>query len=90
MTDAVVVGYVGPASRPRRAAVLLPDGRRVLSQALTAPLAAAVARLIADSGPGRPAPTDDREEYTTTGAGLVVEVAAGTTRHAAVAVMRVR
>ncbi|MEU6996668.1 DNA ligase, partial [Streptomyces sp. NPDC046465] len=72
--DAAVVGYAGPAGRPRRAAVLLPDGRRVLSQALTPPLAAAVAALVADSGPGRRARTDNGEAYTTTGRGLVVEV----------------
>lgn len=88
--DADVVGYVGPAGRPRRAAVLLPDGRRTLSQPLTPPLAAAVAELVAASGPGRRARTDDGEPYTTTGHGLVVEVEAGTTRHATVAVTRVR
>lgn len=88
--DAEVVGYVGPAGRPHRVAVLLPDGRRVLSQALTAPVAAEVARLVAESGPGRRAGTDDGERYTTTGRGLVVEVEAGTTRHATVAVVRVR
>ncbi|MGW7276520.1 hypothetical protein ACWGH5_39250 [Streptomyces sp. NPDC054864] len=88
--DAKVIGYVGPAGRPNRAAVRLPDGRRVLSQALAAPVAAEVARLVADSGPGRRARTDAGEAYTTTGAGLTVEVEAGTTRHATVAVMRVR
>ncbi|MGW0905065.1 ATP-dependent DNA ligase [Streptomyces sp. NPDC002853] len=88
--NAEVVGYVGPAGRPRRIAVRLPDGRRVLSQALTAQIAAEVARLVADSGPGRRARTDDGEAYTTTGRGLVVEVEAGTTRHATVAVTRVR
>ncbi|MFI8872520.1 ATP-dependent DNA ligase [Streptomyces sp. NPDC055243] len=88
--DATVVGYVGPAGRPHRVAVRLPDGRRVLSQALTAPIAAAVARLVAESGPGRRARTDDGETYTTTGRGLIVEVEAGTTRHATVAVTRVR
>ncbi|MFF1714620.1 DNA ligase [Streptomyces sp. NPDC058268] len=88
--DAEVIGYVGPVSRPNRAAVRLPDGRRMLSQALTAPVAAEVARLVAGSGPGRRARTDAGEAYTTTGAGLVVEVESGTTRHATVAVMRVR
>jgi ATP-dependent DNA ligase len=88
--DAEVIGYVGPAERPRRAAVLLPDGRRVLSQALPPPIVNEVARLIADSGPGRRARTDDGETYTTTGQGLVVEVESGTTRHATVAVVRVR
>ncbi|WP_245239323.1 DNA ligase [Streptomyces sp. MZ04] len=87
--DADVVGYVGPPSCPHRLAVRLPDGRRVLSQALTASLAAEVARHIADAGPGRRARTDDGEQYTTT-AGLVVEVASGTTRHATVMVTRIR
>ncbi|MEW2393142.1 DNA ligase [Streptomyces venezuelae] len=87
--DAQVVGYVGPAGRPKQVAVLLPDGRRVLSQTLTAPLAAEVARAIAAAGPGRRARTDGGESYTTT-TGLTVEVAAGTTRHAVVTVTRTR
>ncbi|MEU8488617.1 hypothetical protein [Streptomyces sp. NPDC048641] len=37
--DADVVGCVGPASRPHRVAVQLPDGSLVPSQALTAPVA---------------------------------------------------
>lgn len=78
----MVVVYVGPAGRPRRAAVLLPDGRCVLLQALTPPVAAKIARLVAKSPPGWRERTDDGETYTTTGAGLTVEVAAGTTRHA--------
>ncbi|WP_055530019.1 ATP-dependent DNA ligase [Streptomyces alboniger] len=87
--DADVVGYVGPAARPHRVAVRLPDGRRVLSRALTAPLSAALARFIAAAGPGQRAHTDDGERYTTL-EGLVVEVAAGTTRHATVSVTRIR
>ncbi|MEU5583282.1 DNA ligase [Streptomyces huasconensis] len=73
--DADVVGYVGPATRPHRAAVRLPDGRRVLSRALTAPLSAALARFTAAAGPGQRAHTDDGERYITT-EGLVVEVEA--------------
>ncbi|WP_371750405.1 hypothetical protein OG302_41230 [Streptomyces sp. NBC_01283] len=67
----------------------LPDGRRVLSQALAAPIAAEVARLIAESGPGRRARTDDGEVYTTTAVELIVEVAADTTRHATVGITRI-
>lgn len=88
--DAQVIGYVGPPGRPRRLAVQLPDGRRVLSRAITAPIAAAVARHIAATGPGAREYTDDREPYTSTGRGLVVEVAAGTTRHATVSITRLR
>ncbi|MFH8610975.1 ATP-dependent DNA ligase [Streptomyces sp. NPDC018029] len=88
--DAEAIGYVGPAGRPRRVAVLLPDGRRMLSQALTPPIAVEIVRHIAKSAPGQPLRTDDGETYTTTGGGLVVEVESGTTRHATVAVVRVR
>ncbi|MEU1015322.1 DNA ligase [Streptomyces sp. NPDC005898] len=88
--DANVIGYVGPANRPRRLAVVLPDGRSALSQALAAPLAAEIARLVADAGPSRRGRTDDGEDYQTTDPGLVVEVEAGMTRHATVAVTRVR
>jgi ATP-dependent DNA ligase len=88
--DAEVVGYVGPASRPHSVTVRLPDGSRVLSQALTAPVAAEVARHVLDAGPGRSARTSAGEAYVTTSRGLVVEVLAGTTRHAVVTVARVR
>lgn len=88
--DADVVGYVGPTARPHRVAVRLPDGSRVLSQALTAPIAAEVARHVAKAGPGRRARTSGGEAYVTTSHGLVVEVLAGTTRHAVVTVTRVR
>lgn len=87
--DATVVGYTGPPARPRRVVVLLPDGRRVLSRPLAAPLAAELGLRIRDAGPGRRARSDDGEEYTTTSAGLV-EVGAGTTRHATWTVTRVR
>ncbi|MEV6702578.1 hypothetical protein AB0M68_36520 [Streptomyces sp. NPDC051453] len=80
MVDADVVGYVGPASRPHRVAVRLPDGSRILSQALTASVTAEVARHVLNSGPGRRARTVG-EAYATTNAGLVVKVLAGTTRH---------
>jgi hypothetical protein len=88
--DAEVVGYVGPPVQPQRVAVRLPDGRRVLSQPVIAPVASEMARHITEAGPGRRARTDDGEAYTTTGQGLVVEVVAGTARHATVTVTRVR
>ncbi|MEU9146529.1 hypothetical protein [Streptomyces sp. NPDC048349] len=56
---------------------------------MTASLSAALARSIAAAGPGRRAHTDDGERYTTT-EGLVVEVEAGTTRHATVSITRIR
>ncbi|MDI3408377.1 ATP-dependent DNA ligase [Streptomyces cavernicola] len=88
--DAEVVGYTGNATHPRTAVVRLPDGGRAQSQALTAPLSRRLALHIAASGPGRRARTDDGERYTTTGDGLVLEVLAGTTRHAVVTVVRAR
>lgn len=91
-TDTVgcdVVGYTGPASRPARLAVRLPNGHRVLTQPLAPPLAADVARDIADAVPGRHARTEDGERYTII-AGPVVEVEAGTTRHATAYVTRIR
>ncbi|MEU5772754.1 DNA ligase [Streptomyces venezuelae] len=89
--DVAVVGYTGSPVRPRRVAVQLPDGRRVLSQTLTAPLAAEVGRYVAAAGPGGRARTAGGEPYTAVdGAGIVVEVAAGTTRHAVVTVTRIR
>jgi hypothetical protein len=48
------------------------------------PLAVALAE------PGQRARTGDGEAYTTVGGALVVEVLAGTTRHATVSVTRVR
>ncbi|OQQ12942.1 DNA ligase [Streptomyces sp. M41(2017)] len=88
--DARVIGHTGPAARPRALVVELPDTRHRLSQALTAPLAAAVAAHIATSGPGRRNRTRDLGSYTTVAPGLTVEVLAGTTRHGVVTVTRVR
>ncbi|MDI3390641.1 hypothetical protein QIS99_31260 [Streptomyces sp. B-S-A8] len=88
--DAVVVGYLGPPTRPSKVVVRLGDGARVVSQTLSAPVSAAVARHIAASGPGRRARTPDGVAYVTTGQGLVVEVLAGTTRHVVLTVVRVR
>ncbi|WP_312866378.1 ATP-dependent DNA ligase [Streptomyces boluensis] len=88
--DAEAVGYTGNATHPRTAVVRLPDGRRAQSQALTAPLSRRLAQHIAASGPGRRARTDSGEPYTTTGGSLVLEVLAGTTRHAVVTVVRAR
>ncbi|MER5888899.1 hypothetical protein ABT160_34160 [Streptomyces sp. NPDC001941] len=88
--DAAVIGYTGPADRADHLVVRLPDGRRALSQRLTAPLAARVSGHLHAHGPGRAARTDEDEPYRTTGAGLVVEVLAGTTRHTVVTVTRVR
>jgi ATP-dependent DNA ligase len=88
--EADVVGYTGPAARPRALAVRLPDGRVALTQSLKAPLAAQVAVHLAASGPPRSARTRAGEPYTTAAPGLVVEVLAGTTRHAVVTVTRLR
>ncbi|MET8129308.1 DNA ligase [Streptomyces sp. NPDC005065] len=88
--DAPVVGYTGPPARPRTVAVQLPDGRTAPSQALTAPLAAAISEHLARSGPAHSARTSAGATYSTTSEGLVVEVLAGTTRHAVVTVTRLR
>ncbi|MFE9127739.1 DNA ligase [Streptomyces sp. NPDC007148] len=88
--DAEVLGYTGPVKRPRALAVRLPDGRTALSQILAAPLASQVAaHLAAAPGFGRGC-THDGETYSLTVPGLVVEVLAGTTRHAVVTVTRLR
>ncbi|MGD6757310.1 ATP-dependent DNA ligase [Streptomyces sp. BH105] len=89
-TDVDVVGYVGPRSRPRRLAVRLPDGRSVLSRPLSAAVSAGAAAQTASAEPGRQDRTSDGEPYTSTAPGLVAEVAAGTTRHSTVTVMRLR
>lgn len=88
--DAEVVGHTGPGARPRAVVVEFPDGRRALSQALTAPLAAAVSAHVAAAGPGRRARSRAMGSFTTVAPGLTVEVLAGTTRHAVVTVTRVR
>ncbi|MGW4087046.1 ATP-dependent DNA ligase [Streptomyces sp. NPDC004822] len=89
--DAVVVGFTGTAARPRHLAVRLPDGRVALSQALTAPLAAHVAELLRGVDVGPRSRTRSGDEYRAVDAqDLVVEVLAGTTRHAVVTVTRVR
>ena len=88
--DVDVVGYTGPAARPRRAAVRLPDGRIALSQALTPQLAAQIAEHLTAPGTGRRARTSSGETYTTTSEGFLVEVLAGTTRHAVVTLTRLR
>ncbi|MEU5976333.1 DNA ligase [Streptomyces sp. NPDC047315] len=86
--DAEIVGYTGPPRRPHTLAVQLPDGRIALSQRLDATLATVVApRLVATAGRAETAAGD---LYTPVARGTVVEVAAGTTRHPVVTVLRVR
>ncbi|MFG2960870.1 DNA ligase [Streptomyces sp. NPDC048291] len=89
--DADVVGYTGPAARPRALAVQLPNGRIALTQSLTAPLAAQIAVHLAASGPPRRARTPSGETYASISPfGLMAEVLAGTTRQAVVTVTRLR
>ncbi|MFG2426022.1 ATP-dependent DNA ligase [Streptomyces sp. NPDC048448] len=89
--DAHVVGYTGPASRPRTLAVQLPDGRIALTQKLAAPLAAQIGPLLAAAGPPRAERTSAGQPYTAVPHGIaVVEIAAGTTRHAVVSATRLR
>ncbi|MCX4783940.1 DNA ligase [Streptomyces sp. NBC_01264] len=88
--DAAVVGYTGPPRRPRTLAVRLPDGRTVLSRAVSAPVATEAAARLATAGPGQTARTDSDQSYTAVETGLLAEVLAGTTRHATVTVARLR
>lgn len=88
--DAVIVGYTGPAARPRHLAVRLPDGSIALSQSLKAPLAAQVAPLLRAAGAGRQARTGRGEPYVAVAVDAVVEVLSGTTRHAVVTVTRAK
>jgi hypothetical protein len=86
--EATVAGFTGTARKPRALAVQLPDGRVALSQRLTTALAAAVAlRLVPQ--PGR-ASTKAGDACTPAGGDIVVEVVAGTTRHAVATVVRLR
>ncbi|MEV7157026.1 DNA ligase [Streptomyces misionensis] len=87
--DAKVIGFAGPSGRPRRLAVRLPDGRTVLTRPLGPILARQVAEAAAGTD-GAPARTSSGESYRTLPAGLVVEVLAGTTRHATVDATRLR
>ena len=84
-----MIGFTGPRARPKALVVRLPDGRRALTQRLTAPLWAQAAALLPDSPP-RIEETRDGERYTATGGGVMAEVLAGSTRHRVVTVTRVR
>ncbi|MFD9658971.1 ATP-dependent DNA ligase [Streptomyces mirabilis] len=86
--EAPVAGYTGTARQPRALAVRLPDGRIALSQRLSTVLATRIApRLVPQSGR---AYTQDGDAYTPASGEIVVEVVAGTTRHAVVTVVRLR
>ncbi|WP_346150962.1 ATP-dependent DNA ligase [Streptomyces labedae] len=88
--DAQVVGSTGAAGRPRALAVRLPDGRVALSQRLGAQLAAQVAAALVAVAPAARGRAAGGESFTAAESGLLVEVLAGTTRHAVVTVTRVR
>ncbi|MGW1594934.1 ATP-dependent DNA ligase [Streptomyces sp. NPDC002343] len=82
--DATVVGFTGTARHPKALAVRLV----ALSQRLTTALSSVVApRLVPLAGR---AFTKAGESYTPAGGDAVVEVMAGTTRHAVVTVTRLR
>ncbi|MFF2519140.1 DNA ligase [Streptomyces sp. NPDC058086] len=86
--DAAVAGFTGTARQPRALAVRLPDGRVALSQRLTTALATRIASHLVPQ-PGR-AYTQGGDAYTPLSGEIVVEVVAGTTRHAVVTVVRLR
>ncbi|MET9852187.1 DNA ligase [Streptomyces sp. NPDC006450] len=85
--DADVLGYTGTAARPHHLVVALPDGRIARSQRLTAVLAGQVAAALRGVA-GAEARMEDGEMYREAVGALVVEVAAGTTRHPVVTVVR--
>ena len=86
--DATAVGFTGTARRPRALAVRLPHGCVALSQRLTTTLATRIApRLIPQP---EHAYTQGGDAYTPVSGQVVVEVVAGTTRHAVVTVIHPR
>lgn len=89
VVDAEVIGFTGTPARPRHLVLVLPGGRVARSQQLTAALVAQVAPYLEAAGPGAAARTADGEPYRRWPTGFEVEVAAGTTRHAVVTVVRV-
>ncbi|MEU8482329.1 ATP-dependent DNA ligase [Streptomyces sp. NPDC048641] len=90
VVDADVVGYTGTPARPQHLAVRLPDGRIALTQMLTPLLTAQVASSLSEAALAGRAATAAGEEYRSAATDVVVEVAAGTTRHAVVTMIRVR
>ncbi|EDY43234.2 ATP-dependent DNA ligase [Streptomyces sp. SPB074] len=87
--DGVVTGYQGRSSRPSHLFVLLDGGRIVRSQRLPAALAAELGRRLPGHDTGT-AHDPDTGPLRLTGAALVVEVLAGSTRHATATVTRLR
>ncbi|MFF2518766.1 hypothetical protein [Streptomyces sp. NPDC058086] len=86
--EATVAGFTGTARQPQALAVQLPDGRIALSQRLTTALSTRIApRLVPQSGR---AYTQGGDAYTPVSGEIVVEVVAGTTRHAVLTVVRLR
>ncbi|MFE5084146.1 hypothetical protein [Streptomyces mirabilis] len=79
-------GFTGTARYPRALAIRLPDGRIALSQRLTTALATLIAPYLVPQS-GR-AYTQGGDAYTPVSGEAVVEVVAGTTRHAVVTVVR--
>ncbi|MGW7315752.1 hypothetical protein [Streptomyces sp. NPDC054865] len=69
--------------------VRLPSGQVARSQQLAAPLAAQAALFLRAAGQDAVAHTPDGEPYQKASEGMVIEVLAGTTRHAVVTVVRV-
>ncbi|MFJ3309589.1 hypothetical protein ACIPSA_42510 [Streptomyces sp. NPDC086549] len=86
--DVAVVGFPGTPRHPKTLAVRPPDGRVALSQRLTTALASVVGlRLVPQAGR---AFTKASDSYTPAVGDVVMEVVAGTTRHAVVTVTRLR
>jgi ATP-dependent DNA ligase len=88
--DCLVVGYSGTRAHPLSLVVRLPDGTFAFSRRITAPVRLEVVAHLEGSVPQKPARTAKGERYTPCAPGLLVEVEAGTTRHPAVVVTRVR
>ncbi|MFD7834514.1 hypothetical protein [Streptomyces sp. NPDC059761] len=88
MVDAAVLGYTGTAARPRHLVVALPGGRIARSQRLSPRLASEVGAVLGTGVARAPGRMEDGEPYVAAAVGLVVEVAAGTTRHPVVTAVR--
>ncbi|MCX4411507.1 DNA ligase [Streptomyces sp. NBC_01764] len=86
--EATVVGFTGATRQPQALAVRLPDGQIAVSQRLALALATRIApRLVPQTGRAN---TQGGDAYTPVSGEVVVEVVAGTTRHAVVTVVRLR
>ncbi|MEU6847461.1 hypothetical protein ABZ930_36935 [Streptomyces sp. NPDC046716] len=86
--DAHVIGFTGTLALPWHLAMRLPDGHIALTRPLTTNLTAQLTPHLSQVEPSGSAVATAGEPYKTLATQLVVEVAAGTTRHAVVSMIR--